>query len=477
MKWQAKPYQLRGVQHVLDAANGDGACMLLADPGLGKTSMSLAAFITLRARGKVRKLLVLAPRRALLATWPDEIAKWDQFSGLRVAVVNGTPEQRLHALCQDADVYLARYDHLQWLGHLDPIYLAAFDMLVLDESTKVKNHGTQRMDGLTQLLGRFAVRLALTGTPVPLHVGDLFGQVYACDSGRRLGASITQFRMRYMRAKWLPTIPAPMWEPQHDALERVLADLDGMALRIGTEGNLVMPELIRNTIKVTLPATAMNTYKRFKRDLLVQIEGNEVVAANAATAAMKLRQIASGTVYVGDTIETIHDAKAEALIDLLQEQQGSPLLIAVAFRSEAAYLVRKLKAAGFGTVPTLMGGMTDAAADKVIRDWNAGKLPAVICHPETVAHGLNLQSGGHSVCWYTMTYNLEHYTQFNARVYRQGQKSSVVIIHHIAALETVDEHVACVIESKDARQDELFEALINHAKDTHATGSTRHAAA
>jgi len=116
-------------------------------------------------------------------------------------------------------------------------------------------------------------------------------------------------------------------------------------------------------------------------------------------------------------------------------------------------------------VPTLMGGMTDAAADAVIKGWNAGRFPAVVCHPDTVAHGLNLQAGGHSVCWYTMTYNLEHYIQFNARVYRQGQKSSVVIIHHIAAQQTVDEHVASVIESKDARQEALFDALTNHLKD------------
>jgi SNF2 family DNA or RNA helicase len=321
------------------------------------------------------------------------------------------------------------------------------------------------MAGLEPLLKYFKVRVGLTGTPTPLHVGDLYGQVYACDDGRRLGDSITRFRQKYMRAKWLPTIPAPIWEPQDNALENVLRDLDGMALRIATTGNLVMPELMHNTIKVKLPATAMNDYRVFKRDMLIQINGNEVVAENAATAATKLRQIASGVVYTKATEEVVHDAKVEALIDLLQEQQGSPLLIAVAFRSEAAYLVKRLKAAGFGTVPTLMGGMSDAAANKVIQDWNAGTLPAVVCHPETVAHGLNLQAGGHSVCWFSMTYNLEHYIQFNARVWRQGQPSPYVMIHHIAAQQTVDEHVASVIESKDARQEALFEALLNHVKE------------
>ena len=465
MRWSAKPYQKQAIQHGLDCFANDGACALFLDPGLGKTSISLAIFTVLKQRGHVKALLVLAPRRAMLHTWPAEIAKWDQFKHLRVSMIHGTVADRYRGLAASADVYLMHYDNLHWLEEVLATTDAPFDMLVLDESTKIKNPSTRRFKSLHGLLDRFKMRVALSGTPTPLHIGDLFGQVYACDFGKRLGMGITRFRTEFMQPKWIPGVPVPTWEPQPDADKRIFDKLDGMALRLSSEDHLSMPELIRNTITVELPDAVGGFYRKLKRDLVIEIDGGKVTAANAAAASMKLRQMASGIVYTTEGARPIHSAKVDALTDLLDEQQGQPLLVATGFRSEVTHLQSVLKVAGYGDVPALMGGVSDAYADRVIMLWNSGRLPVLLCHPTTVAHGLNLQAGGHSVCWFSMTFNLEEFIQFNARVWRQGQPSPHVIVHHIAAAGTIDSHIDEVIRYKDAKQEALFAALVAHAKE------------
>jgi SNF2 family DNA or RNA helicase len=462
MKWQAKPYQLQAVQHGLDCFARDGACALFLDPGLGKTSITLALFTVLKARGHVNALLVVAPRRAMLNTWPAEIAKWDQFKHLRVSLIHGTPEQRLAGLTAHADVYLIHYDNLERLANTLDGKPAPFDMLVCDESTKIKNPSTARFRALAPMRQRFAMRVALTGTPTPLHVGDLFGQIGICDGGARLGTKITHFRNEYMQPKWLPQVPVPTWEPQHDAEPRIFAALDGMALRLSSKEHLDMPELIHNTITVTMPDAVASLYRKFKRELYVELGGSIVTAAGAATASMKLRQMAGGVVYTDSGPKPVHPAKIDALLDLLEEQEGQPLLVATAFRSEVAHLQHILKGVGYGDVPALMGGVSDKYADKTINEWNEGKHRVLLCHPATTAHGLNLQAGGHAVCWFSLTFSLEEYIQFNARLWRQGQTSPHVIVHRIVAAGTIDSHIGEVLARKDARQESLFQALTRH---------------
>lgn len=463
MRWIAKAFQKQALQHGIDCfAEAGGACALFADPGLGKTSISLALFVLLQRRGNVHAALVLAPRRPMLNTWPAEIAKWDQFKHLRVSLIHGDAKERAAALAAPADVYLMHYDNLEWLAAALLDADAPFDMLICDESTKIKNPSTLRFQSLEPLLDRFVMRMALSGTPTPLHIGDLFGQVYVCDKGARLGKKITHFRKEYMQAKWLPQVPVPTWEPQPGAADRVFAKLDGMALRLSSKQHLDMPDLIRNTIAVDLPDAVMKFYRKLKRDLVVDLGGARVTAASAAAASMKLRQMASGIIYTDTGAKVVHPAKVDALLDLLEEQQGQPLLVATAFRSEVAHLRHVLKGLGYGDVPALMGGVSDKYADQVIAEWNAGKHRVILCHPDTVAHGLNLQAGGHSVCWFSITFNLEEFIQFNARVWRQGQPSPHVTIHHIAAKGTIDSHIDAVLSRKDAQQEALFDALQAH---------------
>jgi SNF2 family DNA or RNA helicase len=466
--WKPHPYQLRAIAQCVQQP--EGASALFLDPGLGKTSCSYGALAVLKQHGMFKRALVLAPRRPMLTTWPNERAKWSQFEGFTLSTAYGDADARRAALEADSDIVLSHYDLLasrgKVVGLVEMIEKLAeqrgefpFDVLILDESTKIKNHATERFKSLRRIANRFTRRILLTGTPAPNGLHDLFGQITICDGGARLGHTVTKFRREFFRETYKPGVPVALWEPQDDAEDRIFAKIGDIALRMDAKDYLEMPGLLFNSVPVPLDRASIDTYKRVERDFIAKIGEGTITAANAAAFAMKLRQIASGTVYTDNGAEAIHNGKFEALLDLIEEQSGQPLLVAVAFRSEAERLQAFLLDAGFGEVPSIMGGISDAEAVRLERAWNAGELPILIAHPTTVAHGLNLQGGGSAVCWFSLTWSLEEFLQFNARVWRQGQKAKTCVIHMLCAQGTIDEQIAAVLTDKDATQKRLFDTL------------------
>lgn len=455
--FQPHPYQLRAIQLM---AEQPCAAMLL-DPGMGKTAVALAAFSLLRDFRAATRMLVIAPIRPLRLVWRQEVAKWSDFAGLRVALAHGTPQERAAALASDADIYLVNPENVAWLvsGLNSKTVTMQADMLVVDESTKFKNWTSVRMKALKEILPRFKRRYILTGTPAPQHIEDLFSQTYILDQGERLGRFVTYFRKTYFNEE--PQRGGySLWTPKADAEERIFAKLNGIALRLNAKDYLAMPERTENVIRVELPAAARKSYGQMERTFFTDLASGAVTAANAAAASMKLRQLANGWVYdAGGASARVHDAKIEALVDLVEEQAGQPLLVAVAFLHE----VEAIRAALGYEVPYLGGGVSHAAADAIVADWNAGKTPVLLAHPTSVAHGLNLQAGGHALVWFGLTWSLEEKIQMEARVWRQGQKRGVVF-HYLIAADTIDELIVERLNEKDAAQERLFDSLKRYAE-------------
>ena len=453
------PYQLNAIQMMVSNAS---AAMLL-DPGLGKTSISLAAFTVLRDVKAVRAMLVIAPLRPARITWPAEVAKWAEFAGLRVSLVLGTLKARLAALATPADVYIVNPENTAWLAGAWQHFAVAPDMLVVDESTRYKNPMSVRFKALKPLLAKFSRRYILTGTPTPQSITDLFAQSFILDEGRALGRFITAFRRDFC-------VPENVyigggrtvikWHAKDDAPERVYKRLNGRVMRLKAEDYLNMPKLTHNVIEVDLPLDARRLYDSVAEDLFGMLKGGAVLtAANAAAAIMKLRQIVNGWAYGETGSGAIHDAKLDALADLVEEQSGTPLLVAVSFLHEVDAIRKRL---GDERIPYLGGGVSAAEADRIVAAWNRGELPVLLAHPTSVAHGLNLQAGGHCVCWFGLTWALEEHEQLNARVYRQGQERPV-IINYIIARGTVDNTILDALRGKKSAQSALLDALQQRA--------------
>ena len=462
MQFAPHPYQVNAITMM---CHQSGSAMLL-DPGMGKTSIALAAVCVLQARKAIEAVLVIAPIRPMYLTWPNEVKKWDQFKHLRVSIVHGTPNQRCAAMATPADVYLINPENAAWLAAYGvDKFGTPPTMLIVDESTRFKNARSQRFKALAKLLPLFTRAHILTGTPAPQSIEDLFAQFQIVDGGRRLGHYITHFRKQFMVAEQVHigggrTIDK--WRPKEGAVQAITAKIADVSLRLQAEDYLNMPKLVHNIIPVQLPAAVRKVYNTLAEDLVAKTNGGATLtAATAAAAVMKLRQITNGWAYGEDVSVHLHDAKLDALRDLVEEQSGAPILVAVAFLHEVPAIRDALKSVlpeGV-VIPYLGGGVGRGAADAIVGRWNTGEFPVLLAHPTSVAHGLNLQAGGHAVCWFGLTWNSEEHDQFNARVYRQGQDKPVVI-HYIVAQDTVDEDIAKALASKA----DIQSAILNNLK-------------
>ncbi len=477
MQYNPLPFQENAIAKVCCT---EGFALLL-DPGMGKTAITLAAICVLQHHKEIKAALVVVPLRPLYLTWPAEIAKWEQFKHLKVSIIHGTPVQRVKAMQAKADVYLINPENVPWLEallcvgpnfggpeendrHPARLFGTAPELLVVDESTRFKNARSQRFKALKALLPAFKRRLILTGTPAPQSIEDLFAQIQILDDGARLGKYITYFRKQFMFPETIRIgggDTVDVWHPRKGSDVEVAGKIADISLRLQAEDYLKMPKISYNVIPVTLPTAVRKSYNQLAQNLVTETkDGTTLTAPTAAAAVMKLRQIVNGWTYHEGGSTFLHNNKISALCDLVEEQQGTPLLVAVAFVHEVQAIREALKTVlPKGTVvPYLGGGVPRAAADHIVAEWNAGKLPVLLAHPTSVAHGLNLQAGGHSVCWFGLTWSLEEHIQFNARVYRQGQ-SKPVVIHYLAVQDTVDEDIAQALSTKADVQSAILNRL------------------
>jgi hypothetical protein len=448
--WTPKSYQRRAIRLLLEQA----CAGLFLDPGLGKTSTVLATIKILLQRKLVKRILIVAPLRCCYKVWPDEIEKWEEFHHLRWTVLHGT--QKEAKLQADADIFIINPEGLQWLATCTD--MTRFDVLVVDESSKFKDSQTLRFKTLKPFLPQFKRRWILTGTPVPNGILDLFGQIYILDLGRALGRFITHFRKEFFDQN---SFVKYEWKPKSDAWERVTDRISPLVLQLSASEYLEMPELMNVTVPVLLPKPARLVYQDLENEFIHWVDANQaIVAANSAVVGGKLRQCANGAIYLGDGWKELHEEKIDSLEGLLEEFGGSPCLIFYEFDHDLQRLRRR-----FPSIPTLGGGCSTAEFGRLVDSFNDGLIPALFCHPAAVGHGLNLQGACNKVVWFSIPWNLEHYDQAIARVYRQGQNARSVFVYHIVARGTIDERVMLTLTKKDRTQQDLLTALHRHRKE------------
>jgi SNF2 family DNA or RNA helicase len=450
------------------------AAGLFLDPGLGKTAITLAAIKVLRNQGLCNGVLVLAPLRPAYAVWPGELEEWLEFNGLSYTVLHG--ERKDYAAAKRYDVYIMNYEGLDWLlkaGHLQAWLRKHWvDTLVIDELSKFKHSETKRYNLLKPWLKKFARRWGLTGSPASNGLLNLFGQVFCLDLGRSFGQFITHFRAAF----FTPVDDnGYVWAPKEGAEEYIYERLKPLVLRMAAEDYVTMPQLIAQVMKFELPPKARAHYDELEAELLTLVEQDAILAVNKGVANGKCRQIASGAVYPADIDpETgaprdkrnrraahIHDVKLDMLEDLIDELQGQPLLVAYGYGHDLERILARI-----GKDTPYIGGGVSAKRGKELEDlWNAGQLPILLAHPQSMGHGLNLQKGGaHHICWFTLTYNFEDFDQFNRRLRRSGNTSDRVFMYVFMGRDTVEEDVWSALHAKRRTQQALFDALKQRAK-------------
>ena len=441
MKYNPHNYQTYATDFILTHP----VCCLMLDMGLGKT------IITLTARWALAydyfqsyRILVIAPKRVAEDTWPKELAKWEHLTGLTFSLVLGSQAERDAALLRPANIYIINRENVAWLVEN---HVWDFDTVIIDELSSFKSNKADRFKALKRVRPRIERIIGLTGTPAPNSLMDLWPEMYLLDMGKRLGRFITGYRDRFFKPDKRNREIIYSYKPRDGAEESIYRLISDVCISMKAVDYLDMPERIDNTIEVTMSPKEQKLYDDFRRDMVVSVKGDVLDAVNAAALSGKLLQMANGAVYGEEhKVLHIHDRKLDALEDLVEAANGKPLLVAYWFKHDLARLQERFKS----------GRCINTSKD--IDDWNAGKIQIAFIHPASAGHGLNLQAGGSTIVWFGLTWSLELYQQLNARLWRQGQKHTV-IIHHIITKGTHDEDAMCALAKKDMRQSALIVAV------------------
>ena len=391
------------------------------------------------------RVLVVAPKRVAEDTWPREIQKWEQLHGLTFSLVLGSEKERRAALSKQAMIYIINRENVSWLVEN---HRWDFDTLVIDELSSFKSSKAQRFRALKKVRPMCSRVIGLTGTPAPNTLIDLWPQIYLLDMGQRLGRFITHYRERFFVPDKRNREIVYSYKLREGAEQKIYDLIGDICISMKAADHLRMPELVFNRVEVHLSPRERKLYDTLKKDMVLTLRDGEVDAMNAASLSGKLLQLANGAVYSADgKALPIHSRKLDALEDLVEAANGKPVLVAYWYKHDIQRIQERFPDSRVIDTP------------KDISDWNAGKIAIGLLHPASGGHGLNLQDGGSTVVWYGMTWSLELYQQLNARLWRQGQKNSTVIIHHIIAVGTHDEDVLRALERKDMGQAALINAV------------------
>ena len=442
MRFIPHAYQQYAIQHI--ETHKEAALFL--DMGLGKTVIALSAIWDLAFDFfEVSKVLVVAPLRVARDTWPAEIEKWEHLKYMTYSVVVGTEEERRQALLKKALVYIINRENVDWLVSKSGVPFR-FDMVVIDELSSFKSHTSKRFKSFLKVRPRIKRIVGLTGTPSGNGLMDLWAEFRLLDMGKRLGRYISHYREAFFEPDKRNQMMVFSYKPRPGAAKEIYQLIGDMTISMKSLDFLPMPKLIMNEVHVKLSPAERKVYDELRKKMALSIEGKEIDAANAAALSGKLLQMANGAVYDDDHNPIrIHDRTLDALEDLVEAANGKPILIAYWFKHDLARMKERLS-------------IREIRSSKDITDWNEGKISVAAIHPASAGHGLNLQAGGSVLIWFGLTWSLELYQQTNARLWRQGQKHTV-IIEHIVTEETIDEQVMRALQSKNKTQEALIAAV------------------
>lgn len=443
MKYKPHEYQAYATDFILTHPTA----AVLLEMGLGKSVITLTAIYELCLDSfEISRALVIAPLRVARDTWPDEIRKWDHLKGLTYSVAIGTATDRKAALLQPTHIHIINRENVRWLIEESGLPFD-YDMVVIDELSSFKSYQAKRFRSLMKVRPLVKRIVGLTGTPSSNGLMDLWAEFRLLDMGKRLGRFITHYRDEFFLPDKRSAQQIFSYKPKPGSEEEIYRRIGDITISMKSADFLKMPECVMNEVRVSMSDAETKLYKAMKDDLVVTLKGEEIDAVNVAALSGKLCQMANGALY-GEDKHTlpIHDRKLDALEDLIEGANGKPVLVAYWFKHDLARIQKRFP-------------VREIKSSKDIADWNAGKIPVAVVHPASAGHGLNLQAGGSTLIWFGLTWSLELYQQTIARLWRQGQQSETVVIHHIITRGTIDEMIMKALDQKNLTQAALMDAV------------------
>jgi superfamily II DNA or RNA helicase len=420
----------------------------MSDPGTGKTFVEIIAFDKARKKGEA--LLVLAPKSLLESAWAEDIMKFAPHLKVSVAWA----ENREEAFTVAADVYVTNHDAVNWLAKKPKTFFKRFVRVVVDESTAFRNPTTQRSKALNKIKLHFRDRIAMSGTPNPRSITDIFNQVMFVDDGKRLGQSFYAFRQAVCAPVQVgPRREMVRWEDKEGAEEAVFALLADMTIRHCFQDCIDIPENFQYTMPYKMPTKQLRAYKEMAMTQLAAVQGKVINAINAAAVRTKLLQIASGAVYEHSEQYHLVDAgRYELVMDLVEDRKHS--IVFFLWQHQRDFMVAEAEKRGIKYC--VIDGKTPVKQrNEMVKDYQAGFYQVLFAHPASAAHGLTLTRATTTI-WPSPTDNLEWFVQGNKRAFRNGQKQkteTIIVLSDVAVEQAVYKNLM----GKDARMGNLLD--------------------
>ena len=442
------------VRFLLDR-KGSGA--IFADMGTGKTRAAIQAYAELRKVTPGLKMLVVAPLSLLDAAWGCDVAKFSNFV-MRNLHDEGIPSDWL------SDIWIINYESFIAKKNFAPLYKMLGEhpvMLVVDESSRMKNPKAITTKSLLTLRDRAKYRVVMSGTPAPNSPMEYWGQMVFVDrrvfhpsfyafrntyfhlerngqiAGLR-GQLVTREAMRQMLMKGFK------YEITPDNQKRIMDCIKPYAYWVKKEECLTLPEQVNEYRKVELNVKERSSYNELKRHLITEISGKDIVAQIALVKLMKLREITSG--FAMDTdgkAQSIGESsKLKELSAIIEELGDRQVIVWCQFHWEIERVQALLSV--LAPTVTLYSGTKDR--NDSITAFQKGEAQYLVAHPRSAAHGLTFVNCSYQV-FFSLDYSYEAYEQARARTHRAGQVNKCTYLH-IVARNTIDEDIIDVLDRK-----------------------------
>lgn len=415
-----------GRLHVVDTSS----------PGTGKTRAHIETFVERHRKGESSRLLVVCPRTLMATAWGKDLETFAPHLSYQIAYAN----RRAEAFAEPADVYIINPDGVSWLAKQPEGWhktqWGTNSTLVIDESTVFKNQQAKRTRAMIQIAGHFLYRAALSATPAPNSVTELWAQARIVDGGERLGRHYFKFRSLVQTP--IEERGFTKWVDREDARSAVALLLDDIA--IGHDFDEVMthvPAMTHRTITFDLPPRVREAYEELKETSMLELEKGSITAVNAAVLTNKLLQVASGSVYDSEgNAQFVATDRYELIADLIDEREQTVLFFNWSHQKvELSNLFSKR-----GINHVVLDSSTPDHERRLATDrFQAGEYQAILLHPKTGAHGLTLTKG-RTVLWASPRYEADLMKQGIFRI-RRGTQDQLTENLMIAAADTIEPDV------------------------------------
>ena len=416
---------------------------LLMEMGTGKTITSIAIVGKAYLTGKIKRLLILAPK-SIVAVWEDEFAKFADFP-YSLSVLTGTSAKKVEQLKtiphKGLEVAVVNYDSISLIEK----ELTAWhpDFLICDESSKIKNPIAKMSKATYRIAKLCKYRLILTGTPIQNNPLDFFSQYKVLDESI-FGKSFYAFKNEYAV---LGTYNQPIgWRK----LPELVKKAHSVAFRVTKAEALDLPDMIDEIRPIALEDKVQKLYKAFVKESYMELSKGEVTATNILTRLLRLQQITGGFIRPdeeSERYEQISSAKLNALEDIIDTaiSENKKLVVIARFIPEIREICKMLdkKKVKYAHI---CGEVKDRAAE-VDAFQNNPECMVFVGQLQTVSMGLTLTAAS-TMVFYSLSYNFADYSQARARIHRIGQKNNCLYIH-LVVKNTVDETVLKALEQKE----------------------------